>query len=49
MKSKLHPIYIIIALFLFKVGIIDGIRFHGSNNGGERRVASIDLTKQSIR
>ncbi|MBY0413589.1 MAG: hypothetical protein K2Q18_05465 [Bdellovibrionales bacterium] len=48
MKSKLNPVYIIIGLFLFKVGIIDNIRFH-QNNGGARSVASVDLTRQAIR
>lgn len=48
MKSKLNPVYIIIGLFLFKVGIIDNFRFN-NNNSGERRMASVDLTKKSIR
>jgi hypothetical protein len=49
MKTKLNPVYIIIALFLFKVGIIDNLRFHASNDASERRVASVDLTRKSIR
>jgi hypothetical protein len=49
MKSKLDPVYIIIALFLFKVGIIDGLRFNGNNSGEQRTIASVDLTKKSIR
>jgi hypothetical protein len=49
MKSKLNPVYVIIALFLFKVGIIDNIRFHNQNNGAERSVASVDVTRQAIR
>ncbi|MBC7713867.1 MAG: hypothetical protein H7177_11040 [Rhizobacter sp.] len=48
MKSKVNPVFIIIALFLFKVGIVDNIRFH-KNNSGERNIASVDVTKQSIR
>lgn len=48
MNSKLNPVFIIIALFLFKVGIIDNLRF-GNNNSGQRHIASVDLTKQSIR
>lgn len=48
MKSKLNPVYIIIGLFLFKVGVIDHFRFN-NNNGEMRKVASVDLTKQSIR
>lgn len=48
MKSKLNPVYIIIGLFLFKVGVIDNIRFP-QNNSGQRTVASVDLTKRSIR
>lgn len=49
MKSKLNPLYIIIGLFLFKVGIIDNLRFHATNNANERRVASVDLTRKAIR
>jgi len=48
MKSKLNPVFIIIGLFLFKVGIVDNLRF-GNNNSGVRNVASVDITKQSIR
>ena len=48
MKSKLSPVFIIIGLFLFKVGIVDNLRF-GKNNSNERQVASVDITKQSIR
>lgn len=48
MKSKLNPVYIIIGLFLFKVGVIDNIRFP-QNNSGQRTVASVDLTKRAIR
>lgn len=50
MNSKLNPVYIIIGLFLFKVGIIDNFRFHNKNNsGGERRMASIDPMSRGTR
>ncbi|TDP51814.1 hypothetical protein C8D79_3261 [Bacteriovorax stolpii] len=49
MKPKLHPVYIIIGLFLFKVGIIDNFRFHGNNSNAERRVASIEESRKASR
>ncbi|MGZ3788625.1 MAG: hypothetical protein ACXVLQ_08890 [Bacteriovorax sp.] len=33
MKSKLNPVFIIVGLFLFKVGIVDNFRNMGHNNG----------------
>jgi hypothetical protein len=39
MKSKLHPVYIIVGLFLFKVGIIDNFRNFGHHSNA-RYVAS---------
>jgi hypothetical protein len=48
MKSKLNPLFIILGFFLFKVGVVDNIRFN-KNNSGERQIARVDITKQSIR
>lgn len=39
MKPKLHPIYIIVGLFLFKVGIVDNMRNIGHHHP-DRYVAS---------
>lgn len=41
MKSKLHPLIIMVALFLFKVGIVDNMRNLGhSDKTNARYVAS---------
>ncbi len=34
MKRKFHPIYIILGLFLFKVGILDNVRNIGHHSNG---------------
>lgn len=47
MKSKLNPIYIIVVLFLFKVGIIDNFRNMGHHNNS--RYVSSEATHQSLR
>jgi hypothetical protein len=39
MKPKLHPIYIIVALFLLKVGVIDNFRNFGHHTNS-RMIAS---------
>jgi hypothetical protein len=48
MESKLNPVFIIIGLFLFKVGIIDNLRFQ-NNNSGQKREAFVDPTKMGTR
>jgi hypothetical protein len=52
MKPKLNPLFLIIGLFLFKVGIVDNLRFTHSNSEapkGERRIASIEDSRRAIR
>ncbi len=39
MKPKLHPVYIIVGLFLFKVGIIDNFR-NFNHHTADRYLAS---------
>ncbi|MDO9182112.1 MAG: hypothetical protein Q7U04_06875 [Bacteriovorax sp.] len=39
MKSKLNPIYLIVGLFLFKVGVIDNFRNMGHHQN-DRIIAS---------
>ena len=39
MKSKLNPVFIIVGLFLFKVGVVDSFRNMGHHNNS-RSLAS---------
>ena len=48
MESKLNPVFIIIGLFLFKVGIIDNLRFQ-NNNSGQTPVVTVNQSKMGIR
>jgi len=47
MKPKFHPIYVIVGLFLFKVGIIDNFRniAHQSSN----RYLASEMTINKLR
>lgn len=49
MKPKLHPIYIIVGLFLFKVGIVDNMRHFGHQTHNGRYVASEAPTSNALR
>jgi hypothetical protein len=41
MKSKLNPIYLILGLFLFKVGVIDNFRNFGHHNSGRAMASEV--------
>ena len=50
MKPKLHPIFIIVGLFLFKVGIVDNMRHFGhSEHAQARYVASEAPTSNALK
>jgi len=41
MKPKLHPIFIIVGLFLFKVGIVDNMRHFGHSEHEREQARTI--------
>ena len=52
MKPKLNPLILILGLFLFKVGIVDNIRFassNGDNIEADHRVASLEGSRKAAR
>lgn len=50
MKSKLHPLIIMVALFLFKVGIVDNMRNIGhSEKTNARYVASTSAGNNALK
>ncbi len=50
MNPKLNPLLLILGLFLFKVGIIDNLRFASANGDKvqtDRRIASIEDSRKA--
>jgi len=49
MKPKLHPIFIIVGLFLFKVGIVDNMRNFGHTDHAQARYVASEAPSNALK